>query len=56
MEKRTGELASYSTRVKVSNLHKHSLLVKLGASESQAGRKFVRTVSADVLRRTEGGA
>lgn len=56
MEKRTGELASYATRVKVTNSHKRELLVKLGGSEAQLGRKFVRTVSADVLRRTEGGA
>ena len=56
MEKRTGELATYATRVKVTNLHKHKRLVKMGGSEVQVGRKFVRTVSSSVLRRTEGEA
>ncbi len=54
MEKRTGELASFATRVKVTNAHKFNLLIKMGGSESQAGRKLVRTISSDVLRRTEG--
>ncbi len=56
MERRTGELASYATRVTVSNIHKTAKLVKMGASEVQMGRKFVRTISADSLRRTEGEA
>lgn len=54
MERRTGELATYATRVTVSNTHRHETLVHLGGSEVQMGRKFVRTVSADSLRRTEG--
>lgn len=53
MEKRTGELATYATRVKVTNVHRSEELVKMGASEVQVGRKFVRTVSSSVLRRTE---
>jgi len=53
MEKRTGELATYATRVKVTNVHKTSKLVKMGSSEVQAGRKIVRTVSSSVYRRTE---
>ncbi len=56
MEKRTGELASHATRVNVAAIHKFEPLVKLGASESQAGRRFVRTISADQLERTEGEA
>jgi len=53
MERKTGELATYATRVNITNLHKHTTLVKLGASEVQVGRQFVRTVTADSLRRTE---
>jgi len=56
MEKRTGELATHATRVKVTSAHKHEVLVHLGGSETQLGRKFVRTISADTLRRTEGEA
>jgi len=56
MERRTGELATHATRVKVTNVHKHEVLVHLGGSETQMGRRFVRTISADQLRRTEGEA
>ena len=56
MERRTGELASHATRVSVSNMHKKEVLVHMGGSEVQMGRKFVRTVSAGSLRRTEGEA
>jgi len=56
MERRTGELATYATRVTVSNAHKKEVLIQMGGSEVQVGRKFVRTVSADSLRRTEGEA
>jgi len=52
----TGELATHATRVKVENAHSHQVLVKMGSAETQMGRTFVRTVSADVLRRTEGEA
>ncbi len=53
-ERKTGELAAYATRVRVAKTGMSSKLVKMGGSETQAGRKFVVTVSADVLRRTEG--
>jgi len=56
MERRTGELATHATRVKVTNAHRHEKLVHLGGSESQVGRKFVKTISVDQLRRTEGEA
>ncbi|MDH5300591.1 MAG: molybdopterin-dependent oxidoreductase [Gammaproteobacteria bacterium] len=52
----TGELATHATRVKVAKAHEHQVLVKMGSSETQLGRSLVRTVSADVLRRTEGEA
>ena len=50
---KTGELALHATRVKVEKTSKSEVLVKMGSSETQQGRGFVRTVSADVLRRTE---
>ncbi len=53
MEKRTGELATHATRVQVTNAHQSAKLVKMGGSEVQMGRKFVRTISSSVLRRTE---
>ncbi|MDH5544062.1 MAG: molybdopterin-dependent oxidoreductase [Gammaproteobacteria bacterium] len=52
-DKKTGEIATHGTRVKVEKTTKHQVLVKMGGSETQMGRRFVRTVSADVLRRTE---
>lgn len=54
-EAKTGELATHATRVKIAKTNKHLALVKMGGSETQHGRKIVATVSADVLRRTEGG-
>jgi molybdopterin-containing oxidoreductase family iron-sulfur binding subunit len=51
---KTGELAMYATRVKVSNTGKQTLVVRLGSSDTQHGRKFVRTVPVDVVKRTEG--
>ncbi|MDH5217265.1 MAG: molybdopterin-dependent oxidoreductase [Gammaproteobacteria bacterium] len=54
-DKKTGELATHATRVKVEKANKHAVLVRMGGSETQMGRSFVRTVSADVLRRTEEG-
>jgi molybdopterin-containing oxidoreductase family iron-sulfur binding subunit len=53
VESTTGEIALHATRVKLSKAHKHQVLVKLGSSETQQGREFVRTISADQLRRTE---
>ena len=54
LEQKTGELAMYATKVKVSKTRKTVKLVKMGGSDTQAGRQFVLTVSADKLRRTEG--
>jgi molybdopterin-containing oxidoreductase family iron-sulfur binding subunit len=54
-DKKTGEVATHATRVKVEKANRHEVLVKMGGSETQMGRSFVRTVSADVLRRTEEG-
>jgi molybdopterin-containing oxidoreductase family iron-sulfur binding subunit len=53
-EKKTGELAMYATSVKVVKTGDSELVVKLGGNDQQAGRKFVATVSAEQLRRTEG--
>jgi len=53
-DSKTGELALYSTRVSVSNTNKHEVLVRLGSSDTQLGRRFVRTISAKQLSRTEG--
>jgi anaerobic selenocysteine-containing dehydrogenase len=54
-EGKTGELAMYSTRVKVTKTGRNQTLEKLGGSDTQHGRKLVATVTADVFRRTEGG-
>lgn len=51
---KTGELATHATRVKVSKTGKHKSVNRLGSSDYQMGRGFVKTVSVDVLRRTEG--
>lgn len=51
----SGELALYSTKVRVSNTGRSAEMPRLGGSESQAGRRIVSTVPADVYRRTEGG-
>ena len=54
-EGKTGELAMYSTRVKIEKTGRHRTLEKMGGSDTQHGRKLVATVTADVFRRTEGG-
>ncbi len=51
---KTGELAMFATPVKLAKGRKHEVLVKMGGSEFQLGRKFVRTISADVKQRNEG--
>lgn len=51
---KTGELAMYATNVKVSATGKTRQVVRLGASDTQVGRGFVRTVPVETLRRTEG--
>ena len=53
--KETGELASFATTVNVTVSGHHEVLVKMGGSESQVGRKIVATITAEKLRRTEGG-
>ena len=53
-ENTTGELAMYATKVKISRTNKKDVLVKMGGSDTQHGRKFVRTVSVNVVKRTEG--
>lgn len=55
-ESKTGELAMFSTRVKLAKAGRNGKLVKMGGSEIQVGRKLVATVTADVFRRTEGGS
>jgi molybdopterin-containing oxidoreductase family iron-sulfur binding subunit len=51
---RTGELAMYATRVKVAKTSKHERIVRMGQSDTQYGRRLVRTVSVDALKRTKG--
>jgi len=56
VDKMTGELALYSTNVKVTRAARSDdTLVRFGGSETQVGRKLVSTVPADVYERTEGG-
>jgi anaerobic selenocysteine-containing dehydrogenase len=52
---KTGELAMYATRVQVAKVGTDALgIVRMGGSDSQAGRKLVITVPVDRVRRTEG--
>jgi anaerobic selenocysteine-containing dehydrogenase len=51
---KTGELAMYATRVKVSKTGKQDIIIRLGHSDTQHGRRLARTVSVDVLKRTKG--
>jgi molybdopterin-containing oxidoreductase family iron-sulfur binding subunit len=51
---KTGELAMYATRVKVTNTGKHDKHVRMDGSDTQHGRRLVRTVSVDVLKRSRG--
>ncbi len=53
-DEKTGELALYATRVSIRKLDRSEQLNKMGGSETQAGRKLVATISADVYRRVEG--
>ncbi len=55
VEKKSGEIATYATQVRITKTGKHANLARLGGSETQVGRKLVATVAADVFRRTEGG-
>ncbi len=51
---KSGELALNGTLVSVSKTGDSDKVVKMGNDGSQAGRRMVVTISADVLRRTEG--
>lgn len=51
---KTGELAMYATRIKVSKTGKKETIIRMGHSDTQHGRRLVRTVSVDVLKRTKG--
>ncbi|NOX77020.1 MAG: molybdopterin-dependent oxidoreductase [Gammaproteobacteria bacterium] len=55
-ETKTGELAMYGTQVQVTRVAPPERLgiVRLGSSDTQAGRKLVVTVPVEQLRRTEG--
>lgn len=53
-DKESGEIANYATRVRIAKAGKHADLARLGGSETQAGRKLVSTVTADVYREKEG--
>lgn len=57
-EKKTGELALFGTRVKISKSDKYIKYAKLSGSSDghQHGRKLVATVTADRFRKTEGGS
>ena len=51
---KTGEQAMYATAVEVKSTNKNEVVVRLGGNDTQLGRKFVKTVSADQYHRTEG--
>ena len=53
-EEKTGELALYATRVNASPTGQKEVVVRLGASDTQAGRRFVVTVPVEQYQRTEG--
>ncbi|WP_455222597.1 molybdopterin-dependent oxidoreductase [Kaarinaea lacus] len=53
-EETTGELAMYATRVNASPTGQKEVVVRLGASDTQAGRRFVVTVPVEQYQRTEG--
>ncbi len=54
VDAKTGELALFATRVKVSKTNKNEIILRLGHSDTQHGRRLVRTVSVDALKRTKG--
>ena len=53
-EEITGELAMYATRVNASPTGQKEVVVRLGGSDTQAGRRFVVTVPVEQFQRTEG--
>jgi molybdopterin-containing oxidoreductase family iron-sulfur binding subunit len=54
-EQKTGELAMYATKVKITNTGNKDVVVKIGHTDTQMGRKMVGTVPVELVRRTEGG-
>ena len=54
VDRKTGELAHHGTRVKASRTEAEGMMVKIGGSDVQAGRKIVATVTAAAFERTEG--
>lgn len=54
-EEKTGELAMFGTRVRVTKTGRNQVLVKMGGNETQLGRKLVATVPAEQFRRTQRG-
>ena len=53
-EQKTGELAMYSTKVKITDTGNKDTVVKIGSTDTQMGRKLVGTVPVELVRRTEG--
>jgi anaerobic selenocysteine-containing dehydrogenase len=53
-EQKTGELAMCATKVSITKTDEHGVVVKIGATDTQMGRKMVGTVPVDQVRRTEG--
>jgi len=53
-EQKTGELAMYATQVSISKTNQNNTIVKLGATDTQMGRKMVVTIPVEQLKRTEG--
>jgi len=53
-EEKTGELAMYATRVSVTNTNQSEVVVKMGSSDTQAGRRLVVTMPVEQYQRSEG--
>jgi anaerobic selenocysteine-containing dehydrogenase len=53
-DQKTGELAMYATNVSIAKTDEKGVVVKIGATDTQMGRKMVGTVPVDQVRRTEG--
>ena len=53
-DSKTGELAMYATKVNIAKTDEKGVVVKIGATDTQMGRKMVGTVPVNQVRRTEG--
>ncbi|NOZ54095.1 MAG: molybdopterin-dependent oxidoreductase [Gammaproteobacteria bacterium] len=53
-EEKTGELAMYATRVSVSKTNQSEVVVKMGSSDTQVGRRLVVTMPVEQYQRSEG--